>query len=155
MANTFTQINIHLIFAVQGRENILRNSFRENLFKYIYGILRESKQYPLAVNGYLDHVHAFFELNPINSVSDIARIVKANSSKWINENKFVRNKFHWQKGYGAFSYSRSQRDNVIKYIMEQEKHHKKKTFREEYLEFLKAFNVKYDERYLFKWIDIN
>ncbi len=155
MANTFTQINIHLIFAVQGRENILRNSFRENLFKYIYGILRESKQYPLAVNGYLDHVHAFFELNPINSVSDIARIVKANSSKWINENKFVRGKFHWQKGYGAFSYSRSQRDNVIKYIMEQEKHHKKKTFREEYLEFLKAFNVKYDERYLFKWIDIN
>jgi len=155
MANTFTQINIHLIFAVQGRENILRNSFRENLFKYIHGILRESKQYPLAVNGYLDHVHAFFELNPINSVSDIARIVKANSSKWINENKFVRNKFHWQKGYGAFSYSRSQRDNVIKYIMEQEKHHKKKTFREEYLEFLKAFNVKYDERYLFKWIDIN
>ena len=110
MANTFTQINIHLIFAVQGRENILRNSFRENLFKYIYGILRESKQYPLAVNGYLDHVHAFFELNPKNSVSDIARIVKANSSKWINENKLVRGKFHWQKGYGAFSYSRSQRE---------------------------------------------
>jgi len=155
MANTFTQINIHLIFAVQGRENILRNSFRENLFKYIHGILRESKQYPLAVNGYLDHVHAFFELDPKNSVSDIARIVKANSSKWINENKFIGNKFHWQKGYGAFSYSRSQRDNVIKYIMEQKKHHKKKTFREEYLEFLKAFNVQYDQRYLFEWIEIN
>ena len=155
MANTYTQINIHLIFAVQGRENILSKSFRENLFKYIHGILKKSKQYPLAVNGYLDHVHAFFELNPKNPISDIARIVKTNSSKWINENKLVGGKFHWQQGFGAFSYSRSQRNDVIKYIMNQEKHHKKKTFREEYIGFLESFNIKYDQRYLFKWIDLN
>lgn len=109
MANTFTQINIQLVFAVKSRENILNNSFREELFKYISGILNGTEQYSLAVNGYLDHIHAFFELNPKYSVSDIAKIVKSNSSKWINDNKFIPGKFYWQSGYGAFSYSKSQR----------------------------------------------
>ncbi len=154
MANTYTQLNIQLIFAVSGRDNILKNTFRNELFKYISGILKESEQYPLAVNGYLDHVHVFFELNPKNSVSEISRIVKANSSKWINDNNFIGTKFNWQSGYGAFSYSRSQRDNVIKYIINQEKHHKKKSFKDEYLEFLTAFEINHDKKYLFEWIDL-
>ncbi len=154
MANTYTQINLHLVFAVKGRENLLKDSFRENLFKYIHGILNGTEQYSLAVNGYLDHVHAFFEVNPKYSISDIAGIVKANSSKWINENKFVRGKFHWQNGYGAFSYSRSQRNRVIKYIMRQEEHHRMKAFKEEYLLLLEKFQIKYDAKYLFQWIDL-
>jgi len=153
MANTFTQLNIQLIFAVKGRDNLLRNTFRNNLFKYISGILKETNQFPLAVNGYSDHVHAFFELNPQNSVSEIARIIKTNSSKWINEQGFLKNKFNWQKGYGAFSYSHSQRNNVIKYILNQEEHHQKKRFKDEYLELLKRFEIDYNEKYLFEWID--
>ena len=154
MANTYTQLNIQLIFAVKGRGCILKNTFREEVFKYISGILKENKQYPLAVNGYLDHVHAFFELNPKDSISDIARIIKSNSSKWINDNNFIGTKFHWQEGYGAFSYSRSQRDKVIKYIVNQEKHHKKTSFKDEYHNFLKAFEIEYDEKYMFEWIDL-
>lgn len=99
-------------------------------------------------------MHAFFELTPSKSISEMSRIVKTNSSKWINENKFLPGKFNWQPGYGAFSYSRSQRNTVIKYIMNQEEHHKKKTFKEEYLGFLKSFDVDYDERYLFDWINL-
>ena len=155
MANTYTQLNIHLIFVVNGRDNLLKNAFRKELFKYISGILKESGQFPLAVNGYLDHVHAFYELNPKNSISEIARIVKSNSSKWINDKEFLRTKFNWQKGYGAFSYSRSQRDSVIKYIVNQEEHHKKRSFKDEYLEFLNAFEVEYDEKYLFEWVDLD
>ncbi len=155
MANTYTQLNIQLIFVVNGRDNLLKNTFRHDLFKYISGILKETDQFPLAVNGYLDHVHLFFELNPKTSVSEISRIVKANSSKWINENKFIRSKFNWQKGYGAFSYSRSQRNDVIKYIVNQEEHHKKRTFKDEYFKFLNAFGVEYDERYLFEWVDLD
>ena len=154
MANTYTQLNIQLIFAVKGRDCILKNTFRQEVFKYISGILKENKQYPLAVNGYLDHVHAFFELNPKDSISDIARIIKSNSSKWINDNNFIGTKFHWQEGYGAFSYSRSQRDKVIKYIVNQEKHHKKTSFKDEYHNFLKAFEIEYDEKYMFEWIDL-
>ncbi len=155
MANTYTQLNIQLIFVVNGRDNILKNTFRSDIFKYISGILKEAHQFPLAVNGYLDHVHAFFELNPKTSVSEIARIVKTNSSKWINENNFIGNKFNWQTGYGGFSYSHSQRDTVIKYIKNQEQHHKKKTFKEEYLEFLTAFDIKHDKKYLFEWVDLD
>ena len=118
-------------------------------FKYISGILTNSNQFSLAVNGYKDHVHLFFEMNPANSLSEIVRIVKANSSKWINENRLIPGKFSWQEGYGGFSYSRSQRDDVIKYIIKQEEHHHKKTFREEYLSILKSFEISFDERYIF------
>ncbi|MBU1101521.1 MAG: IS200/IS605 family transposase [Bacteroidetes bacterium] len=153
MANTYTQLNVHLIFAVKGRENILSSSLRTNLFKYISGILKESDQFPLAVNGYLDHVHVFFELNAKNSVSEIARIIKSNSSKWINTNNYIKGKFHWQEGYGAFSYSRSQRNDVIKYIVNQETHHSRKTFKDEYMDLLKVFEIRFDERYVFEWVD--
>ena len=153
MANTYTQVNIHVVFSVKGIENMLTDNFRNELFKYISGILNNSKQFSLAVNGYKDHVHLFFEMHPTTALSDIIRMVKSNSSKWINEQKIVRGKFSWQAGYGAFSYSKSQRNNVIKYIMQQEEHHRKQTFREEYLELLEKFEIKFDNNYVFEFYD--
>ncbi len=153
MANTYTQLNIQIVFAVKGFENLISSHFKDDLNRYIYGIIKNSGQFPLSVNGSHDHIHAFFELKAENTISELARIIKANSSKWINDNHLVRGKFRWQEGYGAFSYSRSQRDDVIKYIINQEQHHKKVTFREEYLEFLNKFDIKYNEIYLFEWID--
>ncbi len=154
MANTYTQINIHAVFAVQGRENILKSEFRNEIFKYMYGILKNNKQFPLAINGYQDHVHLFFELHPTSALSDVVRIVKTNSSKWINERKFLPGKYAWQEGYGAFSYSRSQRNSVIQYIMKQEEHHKKRPFKEEYLELLIKNEIEYDQNYVFEFYDI-
>jgi hypothetical protein len=117
------------------------------------GILRNDGTYPLAVGGWMDHIHVFFELPTSMSVSDQMRMLKASSSKWINDNKLVKGKFSWQEGFGAFSYSRSQRDSVIRYIMNQEAHHRVTTFREEYLTFLKQFDIPYDSRYLFEFFD--
>ncbi|GIV41664.1 MAG: IS200/IS605 family transposase [Vicingaceae bacterium] len=154
MANTYSQINIHCVFAVKGRENILADHFRDDLFRYIYGILKKNNVFPLAVGGWKDHVHVFFELKPDIKISDLMRMVKASSSKWINEQGFLRGKFNWQEGYGAFSYSRSQRDTVINYIINQEKHHKNKTFREEYLELLRRFEIEYKNEFVFEFYDI-
>ncbi len=153
MANTYSQINIHVVFSVQGRENYLLPSFRSNLFKYIRGITNNLGQYALAVNGHTDHVHAFFELNPNDRISDIVKAIKANSSRWINDNRLVAGKFSWQEGYGAFSYSRSQRNDVINYIMSQEEHHRKRTFREEYLDLLQKFEIEFDGDYLFEFYE--
>lgn len=153
MANTYTQLNVHGVFSVQGRGNFLLDSFRPEVFKYISGILQNINQFPLAVNGYRDHVHVFFELNPTSSVSDILKTVKSNSSKWFNEQDFIKGKFNWQSGFGAFSYSRSQRDYVIKYIMNQEKHHAKNSFKHEYLELLRKFEIDYNDAYIFEFYD--
>ena len=153
MANTYSQINIHCVFAVKSRENIITNHFRDELHRYMSGILKNDGVFPLAVGGWKDHVHVFFELKPDLKISDLMRMLKATSSKWINENKFVLGKFQWQEGYGAFSYSRSQRDNVINYIMKQEEHHKGRTFREEYLDLLKKFKVEYKEEYVFEFYE--
>ena len=154
MANTYTQLNVHSVFAVKGRENVLNEKFSNRLFEYISGILINLNQYSLAVGGHKNHVHIFFELNPTTcSVSDIMEKVKANSSKWINENKFVLGHFEWQRGYGGFSYSRSQRDGVIRYIMSQEKHHKNLTFREEYMKMLADFEIKFEIQYLFEFYE--
>lgn len=153
MANTYTQINIHAIFSVRGRENIITRQFRDRLHKYIAGIINNQNNYSLAVNGYKDHVHIFFEQNPVLSLSDIMRDVKSNSSKWINKNRLVLGRFSWQEGYGAFSYSRLQRDGVIKYIMEQEKHHSVKTFKEEYLGLLRKFEIPFEDHYVFEFND--
>ena len=153
MANTYTQLNIQAVFSVKRRDNFLTTQFRIRLFEYIAGILKGIGQFPLAVNGYTDHVHIFFELNPATSIADIMEKVKANSSKWINENNFLPEKFEWQRGYGAFTYSKSQRENVIHYILNQEKHHHRKSFREEYLELLQKFDIEYDDRYLFEFFD--
>ncbi|MCF8219472.1 MAG: IS200/IS605 family transposase [Bacteroidales bacterium] len=153
MDNTYTQINIHAIFAPYKRENIILKEYRSELFKYIKGILNNNKQYSLAVNGCKGHVHIFFEIHPTTSLSDILRIVKTNSSKWINQNRFVKGKFEWQDGYGAFSYFYSQRDDVIKCIMNQEDHHKKRTFSEEYFDLLERFQIEFDDHYMFKFYD--
>ncbi len=151
MANTYTQINIHCVFAVKGRENLLDRAIRDRVHQYISGIIRELDSYPLAVGGWLDHVHVFLELNPNISISQMMQKVKANSTKMINNEKLVLGKFEWQSGYGAFSHSKSQRDDVIKYIMNQELHHSKVKFKDEYLEMLHKFNVDFDEKYLFEF----
>jgi len=152
MANTYTQIYIHVVFAVQERAAIINKEWREELFKYIAGILKNQGIKLLAIGGVEDHIHILFALDPRIALSDLVRDVKANSSKFINEKGFVRGKFYWQEGFGAFSYSRSQIDKVAKYILNQEQHHNNRSFKDEYVELLSKFQVDYDEKYLFKWI---
>lgn len=149
MANTFSQIYVHIIFSTKGRNKLILTSFRDELFKYITGIIKRKGQVPLAVNGTADHVHIFTGMKPEKAISDLVRDVKHFSTRFINDNKLSQVKFYWQEGYAAFSYSHSQIDAVIKYIINQEKHHKTKSFQEEYRELMEKFNVKYDERYLF------
>lgn len=153
MANTYSQIHIQAVFAVEGRANLIQSEWKEKLFKYISGIFRNQKQKLLAIGGIEDHIHLLFGLRPSLALSDLIRDVKANSSAFINENQFVRGRFNWQEGYGAFSYSKSQIDIVAKYVLNQEKHHRRRTFKEEYVTLLDRFEVEYDERYLFEWIE--
>ncbi|MGH7596056.1 MAG: IS200/IS605 family transposase [bacterium] len=153
MANTYTQIYIHVVFAVQGRQNLIPKEHKEELHKYITGIVQNKKQKLIAINSMPDHIHIFIGMKPSIALSDLVRDIKNNSSNFINEKKWIRGKFSWQEGFGAFSYGHSQIDVVVKYIQNQEEHHTKKTFKEEYLEMLKKFDVEYDERYLFKWIE--
>ncbi len=153
MSGTFSQIYIQIVFAVKGRSNLINEKWNSELHKYISGIIKGKNQKPIIVNGMPDHIHAFIGLKPSMAISDIVRDMKNNSSNFINKNKFVRGKFLWQEGYGAFSYSHSHIENVYNYILNQEKHHKKQTFREEYLEFLYKFNIKYNEKYIFDWIE--
>jgi putative transposase len=152
MPNTYTQISIQAVFAVKGREKLISFKWRNALHEYIAGIIRKEAT-PLAVGGWNDHVHIFFGLPPTVSISNLIQKVKANSSRWINEQKMVNGKFQWQQGYGAFSYSSSHRDVVIKYIMNQEEHHKRKTFQEEYLDMLNKFEIVYEPKYLFDFYD--
>ncbi|MFI5144230.1 MAG: IS200/IS605 family transposase [Ignavibacteria bacterium] len=149
MANTYTQIYIHFIFSVKNRQFLLKDNFREELHKYITGIVLNRKCKLLCINSVQDHMHILIAMHPEYSVSVLMKEVKSISSKFINEHKFVRGKFQWQEGFGAFSYSNSQVNSVINYIKNQEMHHKKKTFREEYLEFLEKFGVKYELKYAF------
>lgn len=153
MASTYSQIYIQYVFAVKGRKNLLHKAWREEVFKYISGIIKAKDQKPIIVNGVADHVHVFVGLKPSMCISDLVRDIKNNSSKFINEQGWINGKFSWQEGYGAFSYAHSQIDNVYHYILNQEEHHRKKTFKEEYLEFLQKFEVKYDDKYLFDWLD--
>ncbi|MEK7718897.1 MAG: IS200/IS605 family transposase [Bacteroidota bacterium] len=153
MPHTYTQLNTHAVFAVKGRNNYLTEIFSLRLMEYISGILTNLKQFPLAVGGYKNHVHIFFEQNPDTSLSDIMEKVKANSSRWINENNFLPQHFEWQRGYGGFSYARSQRNDVIHYIMNQEDHHRIRSFKEEYLEILNRFEIDFEDRYLFEFYD--
>lgn len=153
MAGTYSQIYIQIVFAVNGRENLLQKPWRDEVFKYIAGIVKGKNQKPIIVNGVANHVHLFVGLKPSISVSDLVRDIKNNTSNFINEQKFVRGRFSWQEGFGSFSYSHSQIEQVYQYILNQEEHHKKKSFREEYLDFLQKFDVEYDEKYLFEWND--
>tara|TARA_A100000171_G_scaffold27682_1_gene25765 strand:+ start:4049 stop:4507 length:459 start_codon:yes stop_codon:yes gene_type:complete len=152
MANTYTQIYVQIVFAVKGRENLIKPKNKETLHKFITGIVKNRGQKLLAVHSMPDHTHLFIGLEPNISISDLVRDVKAGSSKFINESNWLVGKFNWQVGYGAFSYSRSQVDHVIKYINNQEEHHRSRTFKEEYIDFLNKFNVEFEEKYLFDWV---
>ena len=153
MPGTFSQIYIQIVFAVKGRNSLIDKSWKDELLKYMAGIIKGKKQKPIIVNGMSDHIHAFIGLQTSKAISDLVRDLKNNSSNFINEKKWIKGKFSWQEGYGAFSYSHSQIENVYNYILNQEEHHKKKTFREEYIDFLKKFNVEYNNKYLFEWIE--
>ena len=153
MANTYSQIYIQVVFAVKGRKNLISKNNREELHKYIMGIISNRNQKLMAVFAMPDHVHILVSMSPNISISDLVRDIKAGSSKFINDNKWTFGKFNWQEGYGAFSYSKSSVDNVVTYILNQEEHHKLKSFKEEYLDFLQKFEIEHDEKYLFDWIE--
>jgi putative transposase len=153
MANTYTQIYVQVIFAIKGRQNLLRRENREELHKYITGIVRNNKQKLIRINSVQDHVHILLGIKPDIALSDLVRDIKANSSRFINEKRWVRGRFNWQEGFGAFSYSHSHLDRVMKYIDKQDEHHRRKTFREEYIGLLEKFQVEYDQRYVFEWIE--
>ena len=153
MPGTYSQIYIQIVFAVQGRANLLQKPWRDEVFRYISGIIKGKNQKPIIVNGVGDHVHAFIGLKPVMPLSDLVREIKNNSTNFINEKKFLQGKFNWQEGNGAFSYSHSQIDNVYQYILNQEEHHHTKTFKEEYMEFLEKFEIEFQEKYLFEWIE--
>lgn len=153
MAGTYSQIYIQYVFAVKGRENLLQKPWREEIFKYMSGIIKGKNQKPIIVNGVANHVHVFVGLKPVMRISDLVRDIKNNSSNFINEQKYVKGLFQWQEGYGVFSYAHSQIDDVYQYILNQEAHHRKKTFKEEYLEFLQKYKIEYDEGYLFDWVE--
>lgn len=152
MPNTYTQLYIQLVFAVKGRLNLINSSFREEVEKYIRGIINHKNHKALAIYGMPDHIHILVGLNPAQSISDLVKEIKVSSCTFIKEKKFAKN-FYWQEGYGAFSYAKSQLSNVINYIVAQPIHHKQKSFRKEYVEFLERFEIDYDKKYLFEFYE--
>jgi putative transposase len=153
MANTYSQIYIQIVFAVDGRLSLVKPDFKEELYKYITGIVRNSGQKLIAINGMSDHVHILIGLRPALALADLVRDIKADSSSFINKRKWVRGRFSWQEGYGAFSYGHSQLDTIISYIRNQEQHHRRRSFKDEYLAWLKKFEVPFEEKYVFKFIE--
>lgn len=153
MANTYTQIHIQVIFGVKYRQALIGKEWKIDLYKYMTGIVQHYGHKMICINGVEDHIHLLFGFRPTQSLSDLVKQIKLSSSAWINEQNLVSSHFSWQSGYGAFSYSKSHLDKVINYIKNQEEHHQKKSFREEYLDFLEAFNVDYDQRYIFKELE--
>lgn len=153
MGNTYTQIHIQTVFAVQNRKCIISNKWKNDLYKYSTGIIQNYDHKVLAINGMPDHVHILIGFKPTQSIADLMRILKCETSSWINKKGFIEDKFSWQEGYGAFSYSKSHVNAVINYIKQQEIHHKQKTFNEEHIDFLEKFEVPYDQRYIFKPIN--
>ena len=149
MADTYTQLYIHIVFAVKGRQSLIPKQHKEALHQYITRIITNKKQTVIRINSMPDHIHVLVGMTPDIALSDLVRDIKANSSKFINKKAWIGGRFEWQAGFGAFSYSHSQLDAVVRYIKNQEAHHSRQTFREEYLEFLKRFNVPYDPKYVF------
>jgi putative transposase len=150
MANTYHQIYLQTVFAVKYRKALIKNEWKGKLFGVIGNLINQTTCKTLIVNGVEDHVHCLIGLRPAVSVSDLMKTVKAKSSKYVNENSLTPHRFEWQVGYGVFSYSQSHVDNVYKYIQNQEEHHRKQTFMEEYMDFLKEYKIEYDEEYIFK-----
>ncbi len=153
MPNTFTQLYIQFVFAVKRRESFIQTQWKDELYKYITGIVQNKKSKMLAINGMSDHIHIFIGYKPSISIPDLIKDIKLASGLWINNNRYTKQKFNWQEGYGAFSYSLEHVDRVCKYIQNQESHHQKKTFKEEYIDFLKEFKIEYEDKYLFEFFD--
>ena len=153
MANTYTQIYIHVVFAVRHRQALISSSWKERLHKYITGIIQNQGHKLIAINTMPDHAHIFIGMKPDTALSDLVRDVKRDSTNFVNREIMIHRKFSWQEGFGAFTYSHSQIDGVVKYIRNQEEHHRHRTFHEEYESMLKGFAVEYDIRYLFERID--
>ncbi|MCA0233206.1 MAG: IS200/IS605 family transposase [Bacteroidetes bacterium] len=153
MPNTYTQLYLQFVFSVKGRENLIREAFRSQLEKVMCGIITNHKCKTYAIYCNPDHTHILVGMHPTISPSKLMEQVKSGSSKWIHDQKYIPGKFSWQDGYGAFTYSKSQIDNVVKYILNQPEHHKKQSFKDEYLLFLEKFEVDYDPRYVFEWYD--
>ncbi|MBN8706837.1 MAG: IS200/IS605 family transposase [Bacteroidetes bacterium] len=153
MANTYTQLFIHIVFTVQGRNNLIAEKHREELERYIVGMTLVRNHKPLAIFCMPDHLHFLVGINPNQSLSDLVRDIKSSSSNFINNNSWMPGKFSWQEGYGAFSYSKSQVKNVITYIRNQPDHHQKNTFHDEYIKLLELFDIEYNPKYLFDWVD--
>jgi REP element-mobilizing transposase RayT len=150
MANTYNQIYIHIVFAVKYRDAAIAKSWRQELYQYIIGLIERRGHKVYAVGGVSDHIHILVSLSPKQAISELVQEVKRASSLWIKEKRFVRCRFAWQEGFGVFSYGKSQIDNVVKYIQNQEIHHAKRTFRDEYVSLIKLFGVEYDAKYLFR-----
>jgi len=153
MANTYSQIYLQFVIVVHDRAHLIPNEYKDELCKYITGIIQNKGHKLIALNGISTHLHIFVGFNPKDSIADFIKEVKRNATNFINDKKWLRNKFSWQEGYGVFSYSHSQIDKVYRYIENQERHHKKISFRVEYLSFLKKFGVDYDEHYIFKDVE--
>jgi len=149
MANTYHQIYVQSVFAVKYRASVIKPEWRNEFCGVIGNLINETGCKNIIVNGVEDHVHCFFGLLPSLAISDVMQKIKSNSSGWLNKQNFMKHRFAWQSGYGAFTYSRSDLNNVYQYILNQEVHHKKITFRSEYIEMLKSFSIEYDEKYLF------
>ena len=154
MSNTFSQIYIQVVFAVKYRKAIIHQSWEDDLYKYITGIIQNKGQKLIAINGMPDHIHIFIGMKPSCNLSDLVREIKKASNGFINDKKLTATNFQWQEGFGAFSYSQSHIDHVVKYINNQKQHHTKQSFKEEYLDFLQKFAIEYDEKYLFEWFDV-
>ena len=153
MPNTYTQIYIHIVFAVKHRNALISSSWKERLHKYMTGIIQNQGHKLIAINTVPDHVHIFIGMKPDVALSDLVRDIKRDSTNFVNNEIRLKGKFSWQEGFGAFSYSHSQIDSVVKYILNQEEHHRSKTFREEYETMLKEYAVEYNDRYIFEWIE--
>lgn len=156
MANTYTQIYLHFVFAVQNRMSLIKSEWKKELYKYIAGIIKNNNHKLLAINGMPDHLHIFLGYKPHQSIPELLQDIKGSSSKWINQNAIefgIRGRFNWQQGYGAFSYSQSQTETVIRYINNQEEHHKKLSFYNEYIDMLKSYNIDYNEKYFLHEIE--
>jgi putative transposase len=149
----FTQLYTHIVFAVKYRERLLKKEIRPEVFSYISGIISNRKHKSIIINGVTDHIHLLIGLNPNDKISDLVATIKRSSSTLINQQNWFRGKFQWQEGYGGFSYSRSQLEKVYRYIENQEPHHKKHSFRQEYIKLLENFKIEYNEKYLFEFFD--
>lgn len=150
MPNTYTQLHIQLVFAVKYRASVIHPEWKDHLYRYMTGIIQQRGHKMLAINGMPDRIHVFVGWQPNESISDMMKWLKGDSSEWLNQQGYLKQKFRWQEGYGAFSYSHSHIDRVVQYIYNQEKHHAKQTFLQEYKKLLEKFEVPYDEKYIFK-----